>query len=133
MMKRRALEVACGGCHVTRHVLLKYFEEIELMDRAHEAVKEANQLRLQNGNKIVAVHQASMEAFSPDTFFNCIVLRYCIGYLSDDEAAVEFLHKMGKMLDAEHRQRSRAAASKSFIFLQDNIQGENMNEVIVEG
>ena len=122
--------MACGGCHVTRNVLLKYFNEIELMDRAHEAVKEVNQLRLQNGNKIVAVHQASMEAFLPDTSFNCIVLRYCIGYLSDD-AAVQFLRKMGQALDVEHKRISRAATSRSFILLQDNIQGEDHIEVIV--
>ena len=129
-MKRRALEVACGGSHVTRNVLLKYFNEIELMDRAYEAVKEANQLRLQNDNKIVAVHQASMEDFSSSNTFNCIILRYCFGYLSDYDA-VQFLRKMGQMLDVENKRRSRAATSRSFILLQDNIQDENYIEVEV--
>ena len=30
----RALEVACGNCHVTRDVLLRYFSKIDLMDRS---------------------------------------------------------------------------------------------------
>ena len=73
-----------------------------------------------------------MEAFTPDTTFNCIVLRYCIGYL-DDEAAVEFLQKMGQALETEHRMRARASSSKSFILLQDQTQGEGSNEGKVEG
>ena len=39
MGRDRALEVACGECHVTRHVLLNYFAKVDLMDRAQDAVE----------------------------------------------------------------------------------------------
>ena len=32
MKKERALEVACGSCHVTDKLLKRYFAQIELMD-----------------------------------------------------------------------------------------------------
>ena len=45
MGRERALEVACGECHVTREVLLKYFATIDLMDRSRQAIEHAEQLR----------------------------------------------------------------------------------------
>ena len=45
MKKNRALEVACGSCHVTDQLLKRYFEQIELMDQAQDAIDEAMRLR----------------------------------------------------------------------------------------
>ena len=96
MRKQKALEVACGSCHVTDMLLRKHFDEIELMDYAQQAIEKAEQLQ-RRCNKIVCIYHTKMQDFTSPTHYNCIVLRYCIGYLDDGEARL-FLRKVTKML-----------------------------------
>ena len=96
MRKQKALEVACGSCHVTDMLLRKHFDEIELMDYAQDAIQKAEQLQ-RRCNKIVCIYHQKMQDFTSIDHYNCIVLRYCIGYLDDTEARL-FLRKVTKML-----------------------------------
>ena len=91
-----ALEVACGECHVTRDYLMHKFFRTDLMDQCPESIKLAEKLQVESG-KIGDVKKSSMQDFMTINKYNCIVLRYCIGYLDDDEL-VQFLQKLGTML-----------------------------------
>ena len=93
MGKDRALEVACGECHVTKHLLLNYFHKVDLMDKCEDAIEMAEQLKLKS-NKIGSVYHTRMQEFEPSSKYNCVVLRYCIGYLDDREASL-FLTRLG--------------------------------------
>lgn len=96
MKTGRALEVACGGCEVTRDFLREVFEEVDLMDQCAESIALARQLKEEY--KIAgAVFQSSMEAFEPEREYSLVVMRYCTGYL-DGAALAEFLRKMAKRL-----------------------------------
>ena len=79
-----ALEVACGGCHVTRDYLMGKFFRTDLMDQCPESIKLAEKLQAESG-KIGDVKKSSMQDFMTINKYNCIVLRYCIGYLGDDD------------------------------------------------
>ena len=112
----RALEVACGNCHVTRDVLVRYFSKIDLMDRSPEAIRQAEQLAKMH-QQVGDTTQTTMEAFKPKKRYNCPVLRYCIGYLSD-RAAVTFLKKL----------RANLEKCKAYILVQDHVLPKNHGE-----
>ena len=59
MKKERALEVACGSCHVTDKLLKRYFAQIELMDQAQNAIDEAEILQ-QKCKRVTRVYKATM-------------------------------------------------------------------------
>ena len=41
MKKERAFEVACGGCHVTRNILVSRFDKIDLLDIEESSINIA--------------------------------------------------------------------------------------------
>ena len=43
--KERIFEVACGECHVTRHVLMHKFEKIDLLDIEGTSIEKAKSLK----------------------------------------------------------------------------------------
>ena len=84
MQTKKALEVACGECMVSRDILLDKFFEIDLMDQSIGAIEFAQALQEKN-KKIRKIYNSSMQKFETDRLYNCIVLRYCTGYLADEE------------------------------------------------
>ena len=100
MMKREAaLEIGCGDCLVSKDFLKKYFTNIDLLDHCKEAGKEMKSFK-QSCNQVRHLFLTPMQNFSTQFRYNCIVLRYSIGYLEDDLAA-NFLKKLGSMLCSE--------------------------------
>ena len=117
MQMNKALEVACGEGMVTRDILLDRFFEIDMMDRAEGAIEHANALKRQNP-KIREVYNSTMQKFETDKKYNCIVLRYCTGYLSDEELS-NFLKKLGSMLEKGSDDLHDQEQETSFIIIQD--------------
>ena len=96
MKNDKALEVACGEAHCTEKLLIHKFHETDLFDQCPEAIKDANK-KLDCYPKLGNVSISRMQDFTFDSKYNCILCRYCPGYLSDDEL-VEFLQKAAKNL-----------------------------------
>ena len=65
-----------------------------------------------------------METFESKLKYDCIVLRYCIGYL-DAKAAAKVLKKLGSMLTPNLNLHQRAASSTSYILVQDQVVPED--------
>ena len=59
-----------------------------------------------------------MQKFETDKKYNCIVLRYCTGYLSDEELST-FLKKLGSMLEKGSDDLHDQEQETSFIIIQD--------------
>ena len=139
MGRDHALEVACGQCHVTRSLLVKHFAKIDLMDRSPEAIMHAEQLRAES-KRIGAVSKATMQEFKPTAKYNCIVLRYCIGYLNDVEA-VDFLSRLGQSLVSTPASQPSHGAElthtqdrqPSYLLVQDQAVPENDDEFLEDG
>ena len=115
MKKDTALEVACGECHVTRDYLQHEFFCIDLMDVCPESIKHAQMLKSKN-SKIDLFNQCSMEDFIASKKYNCIVLRYAIGYLSD-EKLVRFLTNCRVWLTENSSPSQRTCTRESFIIV----------------
>ena len=53
-----------------------------MFDHCPESIKDVS-LRLSKEPKIKSITQNTMETFEWKSDWNCIVLRYCVGYLDD--------------------------------------------------
>ncbi len=91
MKKEKALDVACGTGWVTKEVLLSRFSEVDLFDRCKQALDNAKE-KIGKNPKLGEPIVHTMQNFPWDSKWNCIVCRYCVGYL-DDEELVQFLKK----------------------------------------
>ena len=130
LIKREAaLEIGCGDCLVSKDFLRRYFAHIDLLDQCEEAGKEMRSFQW-SCKKVRHLFLTPMQNFSTPLRYNCIVLRYSIGYLEDDDA-VTFLKKLGGMLSSE-KQKARAAARSSFILIQDQVISEKLSEYQAE-
>ena len=73
-----------------------------------------------------------MQEFEPSSKYNCIVLRYCIGYLDDREAS-QFLgklaHSMVPTAIDPNDTGSDAERQASYILVQDQTVQESEDEV----
>ena len=102
MKKSSAFEVACGKCHVTRDVLQWHFQSVDLLDQCPQSVKIARELQA-SSKRVRNVFQNTMQdivsgrAGAASLQYDCVVLRYCIGYLGEEQA-VELLVKLARML-----------------------------------
>lgn len=50
LRRQRALEVACGECHVTRDLLQRHFDKIDLLDQCPKAIEYARALEQESGH-----------------------------------------------------------------------------------
>ena len=120
MMKcETALEVACGAAHCTKMVLSKKFYKIDLFDESQGAVTDAMK-NLEGVERVGQVAKSRMQDYTFDEKYNCILLRYCVGYLTDDELVV-FLKKAAENLVGQADEQKRVASLKSFILVQDQV------------
>ncbi len=87
----RALEVAAGDARLSRHLLTKLFTAIDCFDQCPVAVRRIERLKV-GYDAIKNVDQATMQSFTWEKTYAVIVLRWCIGYLTDGEVT-QFLRK----------------------------------------
>ena len=73
--------------------------------------------------RIGQITQASMQEYKWQFFYNAIFMVWCAGYLEKGEL-VSFLRKCKTRLVTEGGRISRTNPPYSFIFLMDNIRGE---------
>ena len=107
LKKKGAFEVACGECHVSRHVLSKHFSKIDLLDRCPISLQHAQQLKEQL-SCIDNIYDCQMQEFAWDQKWNCIVFRFCVGYPNDDQL-IEILRKAKGCLDGRMNSLKRGA------------------------
>ena len=85
MKRESVIDVCCGGCELTRDLLRHQFEEIDFMDESLEAIDVAKRLKLEFSLKSEFFH-LRMQHWGIKKKYNCIVMRYCIGYVNNQEA-----------------------------------------------
>ena len=117
--KERAFEVACGECHVTRHIHVHKFEKIDLLDIDGTSIEIAKSLKKEQ-KKIGCVYHSSTENFSWDDTWNCIIFRFCIGYPKNADL-IDILSKAKLCLGERGGKASRATSQESYILIQDNV------------
>ena len=94
---KRALEVAAGDGQASRDLLQNFFEAIDCFDQCPNAIKQLEMLQ-DSIKKIQKVDQATMQSFFWEELYDCILLRWCVGYLGDEELIV-FLNQAIKHLN----------------------------------
>ena len=90
-----------------------------MFDQCPKAVKIVKGLKTKY-SVIKSVDQATMQGYEWKKEYNAIILRWCAGYLNDEELAA-FLRKARNHLDNPQRRVSRQSTTTSFIFLLDNV------------
>ena len=81
---------------------------------------------------VVGIQKKSMQDFKGLPIYDCIVLRYAIGYLDDDQAST-VLEKFGTYLKSYGTKNARKAKRGSFILVQDQILPLFAKEIFDEG
>jgi len=89
--KKRALDVAAGFGRVTKHVLLDYFDKIDLMDQCAKFVNYAPEFV--NSSKLEKCILAGVQNFFPEQkVYSCIWIQWVLCQLTDEDL-VEFLRR----------------------------------------
>ena len=109
----QALEVAAGDGRVTRDLLAHYFGRIDCFDQDMGAVKKLEKLQRRHADQIRKVDQCRMQAYCWDGAYDCIMVRWCSGYIADAEL-VSFLGEA----------RAHLAKGGAHIIVLDNVTTE---------
>ena len=95
------------------------FREIDCFDQCPRAVKKLEHLQ-ERFSELAKIDQATMQSYVWEEEYTCIILRWCIGYLTNDELKA-FLNKAKAHLSSDARSRTRTSEPTSFIIVLDNI------------
>ena len=99
----RAIDIAGGDGRVIKHLLRKRYSAVDCFDMCMESVKILEELR-KNLECIEDVDQADMKSFEWQHQYSGIFLRWCIGYLTDEQL-VDFLQlASAHLIPSRHRQ-----------------------------
>ena len=82
MKKDVVTEVACGFGYVTMDLFLTKFNQIQMFDHCPKSIDLVRE-KFKNFPKVSQIRQSKMESYEWDTEQNCILFRYCAGYLND--------------------------------------------------
>jgi hypothetical protein len=127
----RALEVAAGNGIVSRDLLQHKFECIDCFDQCPTALRKLEALR-RSVPAMDLVDQATMQSYVWQRHYTGIFLRWCTGYL-DDEELVPFLKKAATFLDSNRARSTRSNGPSAFIFVLDNVLEDGEAPLKVEG
>ena len=127
----RALDVAGGDGRLACSFLLKHFGKVDLFDQCHRAVGLAQQ-RMQRNGATGFVQQATMQNFSWPFQYSAVFMVWCAGYLPSKEL-VAFLSKAKANLSESAGRFTRLSTPESFIFLLDNVLGEDEEPEMEKG
>ena len=128
--RKTVIDVGCGGCELSRDLLKDYFQEIHFLDDNEEAIAEAIHLRNEFDLKCRFL-KFWMQSFDIDEVYDCVVMRYCIGYLKDEEA-MKFLRRMKVRLSGPKNIQKRSTQRESYILVQDQIVPEEEQERVAK-
>ena len=78
----RVLDVACKDGQVTKDYLAKKFQTVDMFDKDLCEIAKAKRLLLDYRN-IGNIDCVSMEDYNWEEKYNCVFIRWGIGYLSD--------------------------------------------------
>lgn len=103
-----ALDCGAGIGRVTKNLLVKYFDKVELVEQDGKFVAKARQL-LSDNPKIGKIYQKSLQNFVPTRLYDVIWCQWVIGHLKDYDL-VDFLKRC-----------SDALSETGVIVIKDNI------------
>ena len=102
--KGRALDVSCGDGRVTRELLLRYFDKIDMFDQCKEGIEKCKALKRDNPEKIDRVDIYQMQTFKWKERYDRVFLTWCTGYLTNDEL-INFLKKAKSYLNTGNKRK----------------------------
>ena len=87
--RARALEAGCGDGRLSKDLLQKWFEKIDMFDQCPEAIRIVKAQK-EEAKYIGDVEQASFQKYVCKRHYSAIFMRWVTGYL-DDKELVSFL------------------------------------------
>ena len=115
----RALEAACGDGRFTEDLLHNWFNKIDLFDLCPIAIGKVNALK----DKVKAIDDvrvADMLSYQFHHTYSAIVLRWCVGYLNDQQL-VSFLQRAKYWLKQGKRSSTRKRGFLAYIIVFDSV------------
>jgi protein N-terminal methyltransferase len=90
-----AFDGGAGIGRVTKNLLLKNFEKVEMLDPIENFIDNAKTyLGIEQAARIERFHVCGLEQFHPEpSKYDCIWLQWCTGYLTDNDF-VDFLKRI---------------------------------------
>ena len=120
--RKRAIDVGCGPGYFTRDVLSKIYNQVDMIDACPEEIFTA-WANTDGISTIGTIKEVKMQdfVFPKEYKYNAIYMRWCIGYLSEEEQ-ITWLKKAKMALDNPKGTRyGRKSPPPSFIFVLDNV------------
>ena len=127
----RALEVAAGDGQLTADLLGGLYKDVDCFDQCGVAVAKLEELR-QRVAAVDLVDQASMQSYEWQRVYTSVYLRWCVGYLEDQEL-VDFLRKAKSFLSSPTKLGLRSKVPSAFIFVLDNVLEEDEESYVSKG
>lgn len=108
----RALDCGAGIGRVTKFVLSKYFDEIDLLEQNEKFLIKSKEYLADDYHKVKHTFAQGIQEFVPlkDTIYDCIWIQWVFGYLTDSEWII-FFQKCLNVLNKRH----------GFIVIKDNV------------
>lgn len=96
----RALDCGAGIGRITKNVLLKFFEKVDLLDSCEKFLKESrNFIGAEEYDQRVSTICTPLQKFKPtDVQYDLILLQWVIGHLYPDQQFLDFLDKCKAVL-----------------------------------
>lgn len=94
--KNRALDCGAGIGRVTKNVLVKYFDTVDLVEQDEHFVQKANEYLCVNGQlmtNVGTIYNVGLQNFTPtENAYDVIWCQWVLGHLTDDDLSI-FLTK----------------------------------------
>ena len=108
----RCLDCGAGIGRVSKYVLSKFFDEIDLLEQNETFVLKAKDFLGDGYHRVKHTYIQGMQEFAPidGIIYDCIWGQWVYGYLTDEDLIL-FLEKCIRILDKQH----------GFIVIKDNV------------
>ena len=104
---------------MTQDFLAERFEAVDMFDKDSDEIAKAMRLKLDHEN-IQNIECASMQKYKWKEKYNCIFIRWGLGYLKDKKLP-SFLKKAKEHLDSSSGRATRQTKTNSYIIILDNL------------
>ncbi len=127
----RAIDVAGGDGRLSRSLLLKLYQRVDLFDACPVAVKKAKAAMVNQPNFGYA-EQATMQGFRWHYNYSAIFMVWCVGYLENTDL-IALLRRAKVKLDQGIDRISRGTLPGSLIIILDNVLGRGEVSELIKG
>ncbi|XP_042909323.1 N-terminal Xaa-Pro-Lys N-methyltransferase 1 isoform X2 [Parasteatoda tepidariorum] len=118
----QALDCGCGIGRVTKHFLLKHFQNVDMVEQNKTFLDAADDYLDQDAKRVTRKFNSGLQDFVPDeNYYDVIWIQWVIGHLTDDDL-ISFLKRC-----------QRGLKKNGIIVIKDNVSSCDVDTDHLDG